>query len=82
MPGQWEYQIGPVGPLELGDEVMISRWLLHRLGECGTGCGAVSSADTEVALRVLRVLMGQKTCVTRATLCVCAESANAKVKPA
>ncbi|KAG2453420.1 hypothetical protein HYH02_001643 [Chlamydomonas schloesseri] len=33
MPGQWEYQIGPVGPLALGDEVMISRWLLHRLGE-------------------------------------------------
>lgn len=33
MPGQWEYQIGPVGPLELGDQVMLSRWLLHRLGE-------------------------------------------------
>jgi glutamine synthetase len=33
MPGQWEYQIGPVGPLALGDEVMISRWLLHRIGE-------------------------------------------------
>eukprot|EP01026_Neomeris_dumetosa_P002782 TRINITY_DN1074_c0_g1_i4.p1 TRINITY_DN1074_c0_g1~~TRINITY_DN1074_c0_g1_i4.p1 ORF type:complete len:385 (-),score=51.23 TRINITY_DN1074_c0_g1_i4:350-1504(-) len=33
MPGQWEYQIGPVGPLEVGDQVMISRWLLHRLGE-------------------------------------------------
>ncbi len=33
MPGQWEYQIGPVGPLEMGDEVMLSRWLLHRLGE-------------------------------------------------
>ncbi|KXZ51248.1 hypothetical protein GPECTOR_13g735 [Gonium pectorale] len=33
MPGQWEYQIGPVGPLALGDEVMLSRWLLHRLGE-------------------------------------------------
>ena len=33
MPGQWEYQIGPVGPLEMGDEVMVSRWLLHRLGE-------------------------------------------------
>lgn len=30
MPGQWEYQIGPVGPLELGDETMLSRWLLHR----------------------------------------------------
>jgi len=33
MPGQWEYQVGPVGPLELGDTVMVSRWLLHRLGE-------------------------------------------------
>lgn len=33
MPGQWEYQIGPVGPLAVGDEVMISRWLLHRIGE-------------------------------------------------
>ena len=33
MPGQWEYQIGPVGPLEMGDETMVSRWLLHRLGE-------------------------------------------------
>lgn len=33
MPGQWEFQIGPVGPLEVGDQVMIARWLLHRLGE-------------------------------------------------
>ncbi|KAF6261552.1 glutamine synthetase [Scenedesmus sp. NREL 46B-D3] len=33
MPGQWEFQIGPVGPLALGDEVMIARWLLHRIGE-------------------------------------------------
>ncbi|MEW5300623.1 MAG: hypothetical protein WDW36_003538 [Sanguina aurantia] len=33
MPGQWEYQIGPIGPLEMGDQVHLSRWLLHRLGE-------------------------------------------------
>eukprot|EP00891_Asterochloris_glomerata_P004945 jgi/Astpho2/4945/Aster-06681 len=33
MPGQWEFQIGPVGPLEVGDQVMLARWLLHRLGE-------------------------------------------------
>ena len=33
MPGQWEFQIGPVGPLEVGDETMLARWLLHRLGE-------------------------------------------------
>ena len=24
---------GPVGPLEVGDQVMLARWLLHRLGE-------------------------------------------------
>eukprot|EP00271_Cylindrocystis_brebissonii_P006983 TRINITY_DN1_c0_g1_i1.p1 TRINITY_DN1_c0_g1~~TRINITY_DN1_c0_g1_i1.p1 ORF type:complete len:418 (-),score=67.33 TRINITY_DN1_c0_g1_i1:698-1951(-) len=33
MPGQWEFQIGPAGPLETGDHVMLARWLLHRLGE-------------------------------------------------
>ena len=33
MPGQWEFQIGPVGPLEVGDQVHLARWLLHRLGE-------------------------------------------------
>ena len=30
MPGQWEFQIGPAGPLETGDEVMLARWLLYR----------------------------------------------------
>ena len=33
LPGQWEFQIGPVGPLEVGDETLLARWLLHRLGE-------------------------------------------------
>jgi len=33
MPGQWEYQIGPVSALDCGDQVWISRWLLYRLGE-------------------------------------------------
>lgn len=33
MPGQWEFQIGPVGAPAVGDEVMVARWLLHRLGE-------------------------------------------------
>ena len=33
MPGQWEFQIGPVGPLEVGDELWLARWLLQRLGE-------------------------------------------------
>ena len=33
MPGQWEYQIGPLGPLEVADQVWISRWLLYRISE-------------------------------------------------
>lgn len=33
MPGQWEFQIGPLGPLEVGDHLWVARWLLYRLGE-------------------------------------------------
>lgn len=33
MPGQWEYQIGPAAEFEMPDHVMVSRWMLHRLGE-------------------------------------------------
>ena len=33
MPGQWEYQVGPSGPLEVSDQLWISRWLLYRIGE-------------------------------------------------
>ena len=33
MPGQWEYQIGPLSPLEASDQMWISRWLLYRISE-------------------------------------------------
>ncbi len=33
MPGQWEFQVGPLGPLEVSDQLWISRWLLYKLGE-------------------------------------------------
>ena len=33
MPGQWEYQIGPLGPLEAADQMWISRWILYRISE-------------------------------------------------
>jgi glutamine synthetase len=33
MPGQWEFQIGPLGPLAVADQVWIARYLLQRLGE-------------------------------------------------
>ena len=33
MPGQWEFQIGPLGPLEVADQIWIARWLLYRIAE-------------------------------------------------
>jgi glutamine synthetase len=33
MLGQWEYQVGPVGALEVGDQLWVARWLLERIGE-------------------------------------------------
>lgn len=33
MPGQWEFQIGPLSPLEAADHLWLARWLLYRLGE-------------------------------------------------
>ena len=33
MPGQWEFQIGPVGAPAVGDELWIARWLLYRIAE-------------------------------------------------
>ena len=33
MPGQWEFQVGPVGALEAGDQTWVARWLLYRIGE-------------------------------------------------
>ena len=33
MPGQWEYQIGPLGGLDVSDQLWVSRWLLYRVAE-------------------------------------------------
>lgn len=33
MIGQWEFQIGPAGPVEAADEVWLARWLLYRVAE-------------------------------------------------
>ncbi len=33
MPGQWEFQIGPVGTPQAADELWIARWLLSRIAE-------------------------------------------------
>ena len=33
MPGQWEFQVGPLSPLEVSDHLWVARWLLHRTAE-------------------------------------------------
>ena len=33
MPGQWEFQVGPVAAPRVADELWLARWLLHRIGE-------------------------------------------------
>jgi glutamine synthetase len=33
MPGQWEFQIGPVGTVEVADHLWVARWLLYRIAE-------------------------------------------------
>lgn len=33
MPAQWEYQVGPCEGINLGDQLWMSRFILHRVGE-------------------------------------------------
>jgi glutamine synthetase len=33
MPGQWEYQVGPVTGIASGDQMLVSRYILLRIGE-------------------------------------------------
>ncbi|MEU9606809.1 glutamine synthetase [Streptomyces sp. NPDC048057] len=33
MPGQWEFQVGPLSPVEVADQLWIARWLLYRTAE-------------------------------------------------
>lgn len=33
MPAQWEFQVGPLGPVDVSDQLWVARWLLYRIGE-------------------------------------------------
>jgi glutamine synthetase len=33
MPGQWEFQVGPLDALEVSDQLYVARWLLQRIAE-------------------------------------------------
>ncbi|KIH54854.1 glutamate--ammonia ligase, catalytic domain protein [Ancylostoma duodenale] len=42
MPGQWEFQVGPVEGVAMGDQLWMARFLLHRVAE---EFGVVASLD-------------------------------------
>jgi len=42
MPAQWEYQVGPSEGINMGDELWVSRYILHRVAE---DFGVVVSLD-------------------------------------
>lgn len=42
MPAQWEYQVGPCEGIEMGDHLIVSRFLLHRVCE---DFGIIASFD-------------------------------------
>jgi glutamine synthetase len=42
MPGQWEFQVGPLGALDVSDHLWVARWLLYRIGE---GFGVSATLD-------------------------------------
>ncbi|MEU8383945.1 glutamine synthetase [Streptosporangium sp. NPDC048865] len=46
MPGQWEFQVGPLSPLEVADQLWIARWLLYRTAE---GYGISATLDPKPA---------------------------------
>lgn len=33
MPGQWEFQVGPCDGIDMGDQLWVARFLLHRIAE-------------------------------------------------
>lgn len=33
MPAQWEFQVGPLAPLDVADQLWLGRWLLYRIAE-------------------------------------------------
>ncbi len=33
MPAQWEYQVGPLGALDVSDQLWFARWILRRISE-------------------------------------------------
>lgn len=33
MPGQWEFQVGPLSPLDVSDQLWLARWMLYRVAE-------------------------------------------------
>ncbi len=47
MPGQWEFQVGPLGTLECADQLWVARWLLYRIAEDHNVMASLSAKPVE-----------------------------------
>jgi len=47
MPGQWEYQVGPCVGIDSGDQMHMTRFLLHRVCEEHGACPLYLSSSRE-----------------------------------
>lgn len=47
MPGQAEVQVGPLGPLDSGDQVWLTRWILERTAEAFGVCVSLDAKPAE-----------------------------------
>jgi glutamine synthetase len=45
MPGQWEFQVGPCEGIEMGDHLIVARWLFLRMLELESGEGEFLDVD-------------------------------------
>lgn len=52
MPAQWEYQVGPSEGIDMGDELWMSRYILHRVAE---DFGVVVSLDPKPIPGILHI---------------------------
>ncbi len=59
MPAQWEFQVGPSEGIDMGDELWMARYILHRVAE---DFGVICTLDPKPIPGWVIVFYGDKIC--------------------